>query len=78
MVIAELIRRRRGGPAVVMGALSFRTRNAQVAFYQQEEADFLVATNAISMGLNLSADHVVSAQSRRFDSFQFRESPPLN
>src|SRR5262249_11211500 len=54
--IAELIRRHRGGAAVVMGALSPRTRNAQVALYQSGEVDFLVATDAIGMGLNMDVD----------------------
>ena len=56
--IAELIRRQKGGAAVVMGALSPRTRNAQVAMYQNGEVDYLVATDAIGMGLNLDVDHV--------------------
>jgi len=74
--IAELIRRQRGGAAVVMGALSPQTRNAQVELYQQGDVDFLVATNAIGMGLNLDVDHVAFAQTRRFDGFQFREQTP--
>src|SRR5689334_1534873 len=56
--IAELIRRQRGGAAVVMGSLSPRTRNAQVAMFQSGEVDYLVATDAIGMGLNLDVDHV--------------------
>src|SRR5260221_970167 len=56
--IAELIRRQRGGAAVVMGSLSPRTRNAQVALYQSGEVDFLVATDAIGLGLNMDVDHV--------------------
>ena len=66
--IAELIRRQRGGAAVVLGALSPRTRNAQVALYQSGEVDFLVATDAIGMGLNMDVDHVAfagAAQVRR-------------
>ena len=66
--IAELIRRQRGGSAVVMGSLSPRTRNAQVALYQSGEVDFLVATDAIGMGLNMDVDHVAfagAAQVRR-------------
>ena len=59
--IAELIRRQRGGAAVVLGALSPRTRNAQVALYQSGDVDFLVATDAIGMGLNLDVDHVAFA-----------------
>ncbi|MDP3401561.1 MAG: helicase-related protein, partial [Brevundimonas sp.] len=59
--IAELLRRQRGGAAVVMGALSPRTRNAQVALFQSGEVDFLVATDAIGMGLNMDVDHVAFA-----------------
>ena len=65
--IAELIRRFRGGAAIVMGALSPRTRNAQAELYQSGEVDFLVATDAIGMGLNLDADHVAFASLRKFD-----------
>jgi ATP-dependent RNA helicase SUPV3L1/SUV3 len=65
--IAELIRRRRGGCAVVMGRLSPRTRNAQVALYQDKEVDFLVATDAIGMGLNMDVDHVAFAGLTKFD-----------
>ena len=65
--IAELMRRERGGAAVVMGALSPRTRNAQVALYQAGEVDYLVATDAIGMGLNLQLDHVAFAEKRKFD-----------
>ena len=70
--IAELIRRQRGGAAVVLGALSPRTRNAQVELYQNGDVDFLVATDAIGMGLNLDVDHVAFAGARKFDGFQFR------
>ncbi|MEQ1952719.1 helicase-related protein [Mesorhizobium yinganensis] len=70
--IAELIRRQRGGAAVVLGALSPRTRNAQVALYQSGDVDYLVATDAIGMGLNLDVDHVAFAQNRKFDGFQYR------
>ncbi len=62
--IAEMIRRQRGGAAVVMGALSPRTRNAQVALYQSGDVDFLVATDAIGMGLNMDVDHVAFASTR--------------
>ena len=65
--IAELVRRQRGGAAVVLGALSPRTRNAQVALYQNGDVDFLVATDAIGMGLNLDLDHVAFAGIRKFD-----------
>ncbi|WP_037074487.1 helicase-related protein [Rhizobium sp. PDO1-076] len=70
--IAELIRRQRGGAAVVLGALSPRTRNAQVGLYQEGDVEYLVATDAIGMGLNLDVDHVAFAQDRKFDGFQFR------
>ncbi len=70
--IAELIRRRRGGCAVVMGRLSPRTRNAQVALYQAKEVDFLVATDAIGMGLNMDVDHVAFAAMGKFDGHRPR------
>jgi ATP-dependent RNA helicase SUPV3L1/SUV3 len=70
--IAELIRRQRGGAAVVMGRLSPRTRNAQVALYQSGEVDFLVATDAIGMGLNMDVDHVAFAGLRKFDGKRSR------
>ena len=70
--IAELIRRRRGGCAVVMGRLSPRTRNAQVALYQEKEVDFLVATDAIGMGLNMDVDHVAFARLFKFDGHRPR------
>jgi ATP-dependent RNA helicase SUPV3L1/SUV3 len=65
--LAELMRRQRGGCAVVMGALSPRTRNAQVAMYQAGEVDYLVATDAIGMGLNMDVDHVAFAKLVKFD-----------
>ncbi|GGK29149.1 helicase-related protein [Salinarimonas ramus] len=74
--IAELIRRQRGGAAVVLGALSPRTRNAQVALYQSGDVDYLVATDAIGMGLNLDVDHVAFAADRKFDGFRFRKLNP--
>lgn len=70
--IAELIRRQRGGAAVVMGALSPRTRNAQVALYQSGDVDFLVATDAVGMGLNMDVDHVAFAATTKFDGRQHR------
>jgi ATP-dependent RNA helicase SUPV3L1/SUV3 len=70
--IAELIRRQRGGAAVVMGSLSPRTRNAQVALYQSGEVDFLVATDAIGMGLNMDVDHVAFAGLSKFDGRRTR------
>jgi ATP-dependent RNA helicase SUPV3L1/SUV3 len=74
--IAELMRRQRGGAAVVLGALSPRTRNAQVALYQSGDVDFLVATDAIGMGLNLDVDHVAFAGVRKFDGQVHRELTP--
>jgi ATP-dependent RNA helicase SUPV3L1/SUV3 len=74
--IAELIRRQRGGAAVVLGALSPRTRNAQVELYQSGDVDYLVATDAIGMGLNLDLNHVAFASDRKFDGYQFRKLNP--
>ena len=65
--IADLMRRQCGGAAVVLGALSPRTRNAQVELYQSGDVDFLVATDAIGMGLNMDIDHVAFAGLRKFD-----------
>lgn len=65
--VAEMLRRLRGGAAVVMGALSPRTRNAQVAMFQSGEVDYLVATDAIGMGLNMDVAHVAFAGLRKFD-----------
>jgi ATP-dependent RNA helicase SUPV3L1/SUV3 len=65
--IAELMRRQRGGVAVVMGALSPRTRNAQVQMFQSGAVDFMVATDAIGMGLNMDLDHVAFARLTKFD-----------
>ncbi len=70
--IAELIRRQKGGCAVVMGALSPRTRNAQVALYQSGEVDYLVATDAIGMGLNLDIKHVAFSSTSKFDGRRMR------
>ncbi|HEY4142295.1 MAG TPA: helicase-related protein, partial [Pseudolabrys sp.] len=75
--IAELIRRQRGGAAVVLGALSPRTRNAQVALYQNGDVDYLVATDAIGMGLNLDVNHVAFASDRKFDGYQYRKLNPV-
>jgi ATP-dependent RNA helicase SUPV3L1/SUV3 len=74
--IAELLRRHRGGAAVVMGALSPRTRNAQVALYQSGEVDYLVATDAIGMGLNMDVDHVAFASRVKFDGHRRRKLRP--
>ena len=70
--IAELIRRQKGGCAVVMGALSPRTRNAQVELYQNGDVDFLVATDAIGMGLNLDIKHVAFSSTAKFDGHRMR------
>src|SRR5207342_20677 len=74
--IAELVRRQRGGAAVVLGALSPRTRNAQVALYQNGDVDFLVATDAIGMGLNMDVDHVAFAALDKFDGAGMRPLRP--
>ncbi|ADM10453.1 ATP-dependent DNA helicase [Parvularcula bermudensis HTCC2503] len=74
--IAELVRRQRGGAAVVMGALSPRTRNAQAALYNEGEVDYLVATDAIGMGLNMDIDHVAFAGASKFDGRQSRRLLP--
>ncbi len=68
--IAELLKRQRGGCAVIMGALSPRTRNAQVALYQSGEVDYIVATDAIGMGLNLDVQHIAFASRGKFDGTQ--------
>lgn len=74
--MAELVRRQRGGAAVVFGALSPRTRNAQVAMYQAGDVDYLVATDAIGMGLNMDIDHVAFAQLAKFDGRGMRRLSP--
>jgi ATP-dependent RNA helicase SUPV3L1/SUV3 len=74
--IAELIRRQQGGAAVVLGSLSPRTRNAQVAMFQNGDVDYLVATDAVGMGLNLDVDHVAFASDRKYDGYQFRRLNP--
>jgi ATP-dependent RNA helicase SUPV3L1/SUV3 len=74
--VAELIRRQRGGAAVVLGALSPRTRNSQVELYQSGDVEYLVATDAIGMGLNLDVDHVAFASDRKFDGYQYRKLNP--
>ncbi|MEM6823991.1 MAG: helicase-related protein [Pseudomonadota bacterium] len=70
--IAEVIRRQKGGAAVVMGALSPRTRNAQVELYQNGDVDYMVATDAIGMGLNLDIDHVAFSGLSKFDGRRMR------
>jgi ATP-dependent RNA helicase SUPV3L1/SUV3 len=74
--IAELIRRQHGGAAVVLGSLSPRTRNAQVEMFQNGDVDYLVATDAIGMGLNLDVEHVAFASDRKYDGYQFRRLIP--
>lgn len=74
--IAELVRRQRGGAAVVMGSLSPRTRNAQVAMFQAGEVDHIVATDAIGMGLNLDIEHVAFAADRKYDGRRHRRLFP--
>ena len=73
--LAERVRQRRGGAAVVLGAFSPRARNAQVALYESREVDYLVATDAIGMGLNLGIRHVAFASVRKFDG---RDERPLS
>ena len=70
--IAELIRRQKGGAAIVMGSLSPKTRNAQVALYQSGDVDFLVATDAIGMGINMDLDHVFFSNLKKFDGKKLR------
>jgi len=74
--MAELLRRQKGGAAVVMGALSPRTRNAQVELYQNGDVDYLVATDAIGMGLNLDVDHVAFSALSKFDGRRMRPLHP--
>lgn len=74
--IAELIRRQKGGAAVVLGALSPRTRNAQVEIYQSGDVDYLVATDAIGMGLNLDVNHIAFAADKKFDGHHYRKLNP--
>jgi ATP-dependent RNA helicase SUPV3L1/SUV3 len=74
--VAEMLRRMRGGAAVVMGALSPRTRNAQVEMYQAGEVDYLVATDAIGMGLNMDVSHVAFAGLSKFDGHRRRRLSP--
>ena len=73
--IAELIRRQKGGAAIVMGSLSPKTRNAQVELYQSGDVDFLVATDAIGMGINMDLDYVYFSNLKKFDG---RKSRKLN
>ena len=70
--IAEWIKRQRGGAAVVIGALSPKTRNAQVELYQNGDVEYIVATDAIGMGLNLDIDHIAFASDHKFDGWRHR------
>ncbi len=70
--IAELIRRQKGGAAIVMGSLSPKTRNAQVELYQSGDVDFLVATDAIGMGINMDLDHIYFSNLKKFDGKKLR------
>ena len=71
--IAELLRRQKGGAAIVMGSLSPKTRNAQVDLYQSGDVDFLVATDAIGMGINMDLDHVYFSNLKKFDGKKLRK-----
>ena len=71
--IAELIRRQKGGASIVMGSLSPKTRNAQVELYQSGDVDFLVATDAIGMGINMDLDHVYFSNLKKFDGKKLRK-----
>ncbi len=71
--IAELVRRQKGGAAIIMGSLSPKTRNAQVELYQSGDADFLVATDAIGMGINMNIDNVSFSNLRKFDGKKTRK-----
>ncbi len=71
--IAELIRRQKGGAAIVMGSLSPKTRNAQVDLYQSGDVDFLVATDAIGMGINMDLDHIYFSNLKKFDGKKLRK-----
>ena len=75
--LAERVRRQKGGAAVVLGALSPRTRNAQVAMYQAGEVDYMVATDAIGMGLNMDVNHVAFTGMRKFDGHRTRNLAPV-
>ena len=71
--IAELLRRQKGGAAIVMGSLSPKTRNAQVELYQSGDVDFLVATDAIGMGINMDLDHIYFSNLKKFDGRKLRK-----
>jgi ATP-dependent RNA helicase SUPV3L1/SUV3 len=71
--IAELIRRQKGGAAIVMGSLSPKTRNSQVELYQSGDVDFLIATDAIGMGINMDLDYVFFSNLKKFDGKKLRK-----
>ena len=71
--IAELVRRQKGGAAIVMGSLSPKTRNAQVELYQSGDVDFLIATDAIGMGINMDLDHIYFSNLKKFDGKKLRK-----
>ena len=71
--IAELLRRQKGGAAIVMGSLSPKTRNAQVELYQSGDVDFLVATDAIGMGINMDLDYIYFSNLKKFDGKKLRK-----
>ena len=71
--IAELIRRQKGGAAIVMGSLSPKTRNAQVELYQSNDVDFLVATDAVGMGINMDLDNVYFSNLKKFDGRKLKK-----
>src|SRR5690606_13966490 len=75
-MIAEAVRRQRGGAAVVLGALSPRARNAQVELFQNRDVDVMVATDAIGMGLNLDIEHMAFAELSKFDGVGMRPLTP--
>ena len=70
--IAELLRRQKGGAAIVMGSLSPKTRNAQVELYQSGDVDYLVATDAIGMGINMDLNHIYFSDIKKFDGKKLR------
>ena len=70
--IAELIRRQKGGAAIVMGSLSPKTRNSQVSLYQSGDVDYLVATDAVGMGINMDLDNVFFSNLKKFDGKKLR------
>lgn len=74
--IAEIIKRQKGGVAVVMGSLSPQARNAQVKMYQNGDVDYIVATDAIGMGLNLDLNHIAFAETEKYDGENFRKLYP--